>query len=111
MNKIESHKFCGKTFQIIWDKLTEKEINDLVKKCNLDGPPPAFCETRDSRKPKIKFDIDAYEDSERLRIVLDEAIHACLFELDNDFVDKWPDLLQSSCGSLDIAILPLSNCF
>lgn len=83
-NRPDHHKFRGDIFEIKWKKIYPyKEF-----KHELDAGERITATTLNTKKDKvITIDPDMIEDEEYLLIVLiDEALHACFWDLDNDSV-------------------------
>jgi len=89
LSKIKHHNFAGNKYRIKWEKPVDVygehggvEINGLCEEPSIYGR-------------KITIDPDL-PDKELLKTAIDEAIHGCIFALDNDFVDK----MSESIGEL-----------
>jgi len=82
MNKIKSHVFRGRRYTLAWRPVTKAEKKqmkvDAIGSC--DGPPSA-------KGKSITID-PSLSELELLRAVIDESIHACMWDLDNVAVDE-----------------------
>jgi hypothetical protein len=88
MNKIKSHVFRGKRYKIKFKRVSKKLIKCMK---NMEGKESSIigaCEGPPSLKNK-SITIDPVSTGlEALHVAVDEGIHACLWDLDNDAVDE-----------------------
>lgn len=90
LEAIKRHSFCGKRYNITWEKPPKWPDGKGNK-----FQPTGLCDSPDSLDPTIVIDPQLTEE-ELLKTAIDEAIHACIWPLDNDFVDE----MSESIGSL-----------
>lgn len=81
-NRPRTHKFKGEEFKILW------------KKCFIKG---VECDGTCSVAPKTRTITINPNLSERrlLKVLIDESIHACCWDLDNDSVGQYSDAITS----------------
>lgn len=77
-NNIKNHNFAGNRYKIVWHKPDRNR--------NFTG----LCDAPESHGRTMTIDPNIGE-LELLKTAIDESIHACIWPLDNDFVDKMSD--------------------
>lgn len=85
---IKRHTFCGKSYKLSWVNPGEF-LNEEGKMAKADG----LCQDPKAPDKTITIDPDIHE-KDLLATALDEGIHACLWELNNDFVDDMSNSLS-----------------
>lgn len=88
MHKIKSHVFRGKRYRIVWrpvSKAEKKQMKtDALGYC--EGPPSATNKCITINPSISEFDL--------LRAAIDEGLHACLWDLDNEAVDEMSESIS-----------------
>lgn len=86
LSKIKHHDFAGNKYRVVWETPVDEYnehggavINGLCEEPSINGR-------------KLTIDPDLTE-KELLKTALDEGIHASIWALDNEFVDKMSDSL------------------
>jgi len=80
VNKIKSHIFMGKRYQIKIGKI-DKKILRLCPKC------AGTCDEPKTKNKTICLD-SCLHGIDLIKVAIDEGIHACCWDLDNTTVDK-----------------------
>jgi hypothetical protein len=81
VKKIKSHTFRGKRYKIKWKYIPKKE--EAI----------GFCTSPDVKDKHIIID-PKNANLELLRAAIDEGIHACLWDLDNDAVSEMSESIS-----------------
>lgn len=90
MVKIKSHIFRGLRYKIKWRPITKAEQKKMKYTQTLLGS----CDGPSSAGKTITIDPTTHG-SEFLKVVIDEAIHACIWDLDNVAVDETSSSIAS----------------
>lgn len=80
MNKIKSHIFRGKKYQIIIGKIDRKTLK-LCPKC------AGTCDAPNTKNKAIHLD-SKLSGVDLIKLAIDEGLHACCWDLDNNAVDE-----------------------
>jgi hypothetical protein len=87
LSKIKHHNFAGNKYRLKWEKPVD--IYNEHGGAEING----LCEDPSTPNRKITIDPDLPE-KELLATMIDEGVHASIWQLENDFVDKLSDSLS-----------------
>ena len=90
MIKIKSHIFRGLRYKIKWRPITKAERKKMKYTQTLLGT----CDGPSSVGKTITID-PTVSGEELLKVAIDEAIHACMWDLDNVAVDEMSSSISS----------------
>lgn len=74
MNRPHAHTFRGRRYRIKWRKPKDRKHG-------------GYCENPKGKNPEITIHPEL-DDENLLRVVIDEGIHACFYDLDNESVGE-----------------------
>ena len=81
LKTIKHHNFAGNKYRVVWEKPVDEHGEHGGVELN------GLCEEPSAYGRKITIDPNL-EQKELLKTAIDESIHASLWALDNEFVDK-----------------------
>ena len=87
MNKIKSHIFRKKRYKIVWRRISSAE----KKKMKVDAI--ASCDSPGTKGKQITID-PTISGRDLLRSAMDEGIHACVWDFDNQAVDEMAESIS-----------------
>lgn len=105
--KIKTHTFYGKKFKVKFGKIeklvSKAELKRIKEKYEIpeDELPLALTDDRGTVGREILISDTIHDDKTLLRVLIDEALHACDERLDNDIVDAYATSISNflwRCG-------------